>query len=107
MNLDEIRAAADAKYGPFPIEFAGGTVTLLAPLRLPEKKREQLSGLLAQTENDGLLDRYREVIRLAAKPGDPVAPLIKDIGDDIGVLAELINEYGRRSQVGEASPSAG
>jgi hypothetical protein len=107
MNLAEIRAAADAKYGPFPIEFAGGTVELVSPLRLPEKRRATLSALLEDQSADNQEERFREIIRAAAKPGAPVAALLKEVGDDLGVLAELVNEYARRSQVGEASPSAG
>ncbi|MEU9126581.1 phage tail assembly protein [Kitasatospora sp. NPDC048540] len=108
-TLDNIRAAAEAKYGSTDIELsAGSVVRLLNPLRLPKATREELQGLQDQMEADGADQEalMEGVIRLVAdnpKKGDA---LIAAIGGDLAVLAEIVETYSKSTQVGEASASA-
>jgi hypothetical protein len=106
-SLDNIRAAADAKYGSTDIEFGEGkTVKLLNPLRLPKAKRDALSDIAKRLESDTedqvvvLQDALRSASETAL-----VEELIEAIGDDLGVLMEIFTDYMEGTQAGEASAS--
>ena len=108
MQLDDIRRAADEKYGPYVIEgVEGGPVTLLNPIRLSKEKRANLTGL-QRVQEDPAADHdrlLRDMVRIVAESTSDAERLLEEIGDDNAVLAELLNAYGRAVQPGEASPS--
>ncbi|MFI2673991.1 phage tail assembly protein [Streptomyces albidoflavus] len=106
-TLDSIRAAAEAKYGSTDIDMPGGPVRLLNPLRLGGKAREKLKGLqdrlTDEAEDQEVL--MEETIRLVAESHPAAERLLKEVGGDLAVLAEIFERYSEGAQVGEASPS--
>lgn len=108
-TLDNIRAAADAKYGSTDIEIdEKTTVHLLNPLRLPKEKREKLVSLQDEMDKDGSdqEEMIAEAIRLVADHPKKAQALLDAVGDDLAVLAQIFETYGKGAQVGEASASA-
>lgn len=106
MKLDDIRAAAEAKYGSLDIELSDGkTVRLLNPLRLPKEKRDAMVLLQENAKGDGVdqVEVMTEMIRLAAETKGGADLLLKAAGGDLTVLAEIVAEYGKQTRVGEAS----
>ncbi|MGI5530153.1 phage tail assembly protein [Streptomyces syringium] len=106
-SLDDIRAAAEARYGSTDITLGDETVRLLNPLRLPKEKRLELSALQDRmgdedADQEALLS---EAIRLVADTPQSADRLLTAVNGDLGVLAELFERYGRGTQVGEASAS--
>lgn len=109
-SLDDIRAAADAKYGSTDIEFGDTVVHLLNPLRMPKAQRDKLVNIQKEMEGEGdEIDQvavFQNAIRTVAQTAAQANALIKAVGDDLGVLAEVFERYTEGQQVGEASPSA-
>ncbi len=110
-TLDDIRAAAEAKYGSTDIQVGDKTVRLLNPLRLPKVARNALVAVQKQLDNDGdaaELDQEEllsDAIRLVAETKAQAATLLTAVNGDLAVLAEIFATYGRSTQVGEASAS--
>lgn len=106
ITLDNIRQAADDKYGPFVVEgVPGGDVTLVNALRLSKDKRKKLTDM--QSDEDGDQDeKLRDMIRLVADSPASAKRLLDALGDDLAQLAVVLNEYGQAARLGEASPSA-
>lgn len=107
-SLDDIRAAAEARYGSTDIELGDTTVRLLNPLRLPKQKRDDLSALQDKLSADGADQEalMSEAIRLVADADKAADQLLGAVGGDLAVLAEIFDRYGKGTQVGEASASA-
>ncbi|WAB08720.1 tail assembly chaperone [Streptomyces phage Andris] len=108
-TLDAIRAAADAKYGSTDIELnEKTTVHLLNPLRLSKEKRAELASIQDEMEKDGAdqEELLANAIVLVADHPKKGEELIKAVGGDLAVLAEIFETYGKGAQVGEASASA-
>ncbi|GGU77197.1 hypothetical protein GCM10010211_48890 [Streptomyces albospinus] len=107
-SLDNIRTAAEAKYGSTDIELGDDTVRLLNPLRLPKAKRTALSQLQDRMggEDADQEELLSEAIRLVAEHPKAADKLLKEVGGDLAVLAEIFDRYGKGAQVGEASASA-
>ncbi|MFY1620039.1 phage tail assembly protein [Micromonospora sp. WMMD736] len=105
MKLDDIREAAEAKYGHLPVEVGDRTVRLLNPLRLPKTKRDEIAKLQERLKEEGADQEaiMRDMIRVTADTKAGADVLLKAIGDDLTVLAEVLGEYGRKTRVGEAS----
>lgn len=105
MKLDDIRAAAEAKYGSLDVEVGERTVRLLNPMRLPERKRAAMLALQEDAKADDVdqVEVMREMVRLASESTVGAELLLEAIGDDLAVLAEIFSEYGKRTRVGEAS----
>lgn len=105
MKLDDIRAAAEAKYGSLDIEVGDRTVRLLNPLRLPKTKRDAMIQLQDAMKDDGAdqVEGMRDMIRLAAESAFAAELLLDAVGDDLTILAEVFSEYGKQTRVGEAS----
>lgn len=103
-TLDDIRAAAEAKYGATEINFGDDVCRLLNPLRLAKEKRAQL--LAIQDQLDGEDADQEEVlgqaIRLVAESQPAANKLLKAVGSDLAILAEIFETYGKGTQVGEA-----
>lgn len=119
-TLDDIREAAEKKYGSLDITLRDGSeVVLRNPLRLSKAERKELNEIHEaygsdDEESDGEdadndLDEQEEfmdsVIRLVAARGKGDA-LIEEIGDRMDVKIELFNRYTNGGEMGEASASA-
>ena len=105
ISLQDIRDAADRKYGPLVIAgIDGGDVTLLNPLRLPAARRKEMTGL-DEVEDLDQDSKLRRIVELAAETPAQGKRLLKAVGDDMGLLAQLLENYGKGVQVGEASTS--
>ncbi|WP_328310254.1 phage tail assembly protein [Streptomyces sp. NBC_00442] len=107
-SLDDIRNAAEARYGSTDIELGDETVRLLNPLRLPRDTRTKLSQLQDDMggEDADQEELLSEAIRLVAEHAAAADKLLKAVGGDLAVLAEIFDRYGKGAQVGEASASA-
>lgn len=103
ITLADIQAAADRKYGPLLIDLGDGgdPIELPNPLRLTKAKRDKLAAL----DDEGDVDeRLAEIVKIAARPAD-AKRLLAVVGDDLPMLAEIVNNWTSSAQVGEASPS--
>jgi hypothetical protein len=108
VTLDSIRAAVEAKYGSYDIEYAEGkTVRLLNAIRIDKDKRAKLMELQAALKEDGADQAalLGDCMRAVADNKTRVEEMLKAIGSDLAVLVELFTEYGKATQVGEASAS--
>lgn len=107
-TLDNIRQAAEAKYGSVDIAIDENmTCRLLNPLRLPKEKREALVELqkVLDAEDTDQEATLSESIRIIAEKPVQAEALLDAIGDDLTLLAEIFETYSKATQVGEASPS--
>ncbi|WP_394615882.1 phage tail assembly protein [Lentzea sp. JNUCC 0626] len=112
-SLDDIRAAADRKYGSTDITVEDTTVRLLNPLRMKKAQRDKLIGVQkemeAGTDEAEDVDQvavFQQALRIVAQTPAQAKLLIDAIGDDLGVLAEVFERYTEGQSVGEASSSA-
>lgn len=111
-TLDDIRAAADAKYGSTDIDLGEGRVlVLLNPMRLTKEERAELKAVQDdvnedEVDEDAQLEGMREIIRVAARRSDLAEVLFAAIGDDVALLASVLEAYNKGTQAGEASASA-
>ncbi|UFD97954.1 tail assembly chaperone [Streptomyces phage Pablito] len=108
-SLDDIRAAADAKYGSTDIKVnETTTVSLLNPLRLPKAKRDELSSIQDKMDADGADQEalLAGAIVLVADHPKKGEALVKAVNGDLAVLAQIFETYSKGAQVGEASASA-
>ncbi|WP_329793884.1 phage tail assembly protein [Lentzea sp. DG1S-22] len=112
-SLDDIRAAADRKYGSTDITLGKETVRLLNPLRMKKAQRNKLIGIQKQMETEAgeaedvdQVAVFQEALRIVAQTPAQAKLLIDSIGDDLGVLAEVFERYTEGQSVGEASSSA-
>lgn len=113
-TLDDIRAAAERKYGSFDIEIADGEVVrLLNPMRMTKEKRAELARLqkrmeaLSSADEADLEDVDEEVVieemlTTVCESPAKAKKLIRALGDDLAVKIALFNEYGEQTQAGEA-----
>lgn len=107
-SLDDIRAAAEAKYGSTDIDLGNGEVlSLVNPLRLPKEKRERLSSIQDQSEETDEGDVMREAIRIVASDQGKAEHFLAIVGDDLAMLATVFSTYTEGTQMGEASASQG
>ena len=108
VTLDDIQAAADRKYGPFTVDMGDGqTCTLLNALRLSKDKRKKVLKLqdLQDEDAENVEDHLIEMVRLTAQSKADADRLLKAIGNDLALLAEILEQYGKASELGEASAS--
>lgn len=107
-TLDDIRAAAEAKYGSTDIDLGEfGILSLVNPLRLPKEKREALGKIQDRLSEDGVDqgDVMREAIRIVANDSIKAQRFLEIVGDDLGMLATVFSSYSEGAQMGEASAS--
>lgn len=106
-TLDDIRAAAEAKYGSTNIDLGNGdTLSLVNPLRLPKDKRDRLTAI--QKEIDGGKDQgdaMKDALRIVADSQEKCERFLAIVGDDLAMLATVFSAYVSGSQLGEASAS--
>ncbi|MGW3323881.1 phage tail assembly protein [Streptomyces virginiae] len=103
-TLDDIRAAAEAKYGATEINFGDDVCRLLNPLRLPKEKRTELLAIQDQLDGEDADQEavLGQAIRLVAESQPAANKLLKAVGSDLAILAEIFETYGKGTQVGEA-----
>ncbi|NUK41803.1 hypothetical protein HRW13_13110 [Streptomyces lunaelactis] len=106
-SLDDIRAAAERKYGSTEITFGEDVVRLVNPLRLPKARRD---ALMATQEKLGAEDADQaallaDAIRTIAESEKAADKLLDTVGGDLAILAEIFSHYGESTQAGEASAS--
>lgn len=103
-TLDDIKAAAEAKYGSTDIETPDGVTRLLNPLRLKKDKRDALSNLqdALDGEDSDQEAALADVVRTIAETPAQAESLLKMVGDDLAYLAVIINFYMEGTQAGEA-----
>lgn len=104
-TLDDIRAAAEKKYGSVDISIAEGqTVRLVNALRMSKERRDQVTAMQTELESDdvdheGIL---REILVLVAEDEEQGRALVEALGDDLGMLMSVFEYYNGETQVGEA-----
>jgi hypothetical protein len=107
-SLADIQAAAEAKYSSTKINISDSeTVELRNALRLGKDERKALTAVQGQLDEDGadqqdLMEQALVIVAASKAQGNA---LIKAIGGDLAVLAEVFAKYGEETQAGEASPS--
>ncbi|MFF3006355.1 phage tail assembly protein [Kitasatospora sp. NPDC057940] len=108
-SLDDIRAAAESKYGSTDITIGEDVVRLLNPLRLPKAKREELTALQDRLGEDDAdqEELLSHAIKLVAEHAAQAKKLLTAVSGDLAVLAEIFDRYAKGAQVGEASASQG
>lgn len=109
-QLDDIRAAAEAKYGSYDIMDGDNVlVSLLNPLKLDKQRREELAALQEEfSSEDTEIEQeeyFARVIRLVADSKRGADALLRMVGKDLTVLATILTQYREHTQVGEASDS--
>lgn len=114
-SLDDIRAAADAKYASTDITFvvAGEdrTLTLVNALRLNKAKRDELMAVQDSADDDTAEDKdqeemVRSMVRLVASNESVANEFLAQVGDDLALLMVVFDKYSKGTQLGEASASA-
>ena len=112
-TLDDIREAAEAKYGSTDIPVGDVLVRLLNPLRLTKEKRSALMAAQKDLEaNEGdeevdvdQVEVFQGILRLVAENEHQAEVLIAELGDDLAILASVFEMYSAGTQAGEASAS--
>ncbi|MEU3265117.1 phage tail assembly protein [Streptomyces bacillaris] len=106
-TLDDIRAAAERKYGSTDIVCGEDTVRLLNPLRLPKTRRDTLLGLQEEMgkEDADQAELLAQAIRTIAESEKSADKLLDAVAGDLAILAEIFGHYGESTQAGEASAS--
>ena len=120
-TLDDIRNAAEAKYGSTDIQVGDVLVRLLNPLRLSKTNRAALMATqkLLETKKEDSEDgaeveeveevdqeeTFHKIIVLVAETEFQAKALLDAIGDDLAQLASVFEMYSEGTQAGEASAS--
>jgi hypothetical protein len=106
-TLDDIRAAAEAKYGSTDITLSDGVVRLLNPLRLKKGNREELLAVQDKLNADGADQEHllAEALTLVAETPAAAKRLLKALDGDLAMLVEVFGRYSEGTQAGEASAS--
>lgn len=103
-SLDDIKAAADAKYGSTDIDFGDKTLVLTNALRLPEEKREILLSIQDDLQAEGAdqVALLRDALRAAATNDVVAEDFLAVVGDDLALLITVFDKYTSGTQAGEA-----
>jgi hypothetical protein len=103
-ELDDIKKAAEKKYGSTNIKIGGGVeVVLLNPLKLSKATRKKLSQVQENLdEGADEVDALVEALKLIVATPAMVDKLLDAVGDDAATLAEIFSIYQENSQPGEA-----
>lgn len=110
-TLDDIREAAETKYGSTFIEVGDETVELINVLRLPKEKRQIILNLSKEEKGadendiDATRDKLTSGLRAACRTEKQADVLLGALGDDTALVAEVFSSYTKETQAGEASPS--
>lgn len=101
-TLEDIREAADKRFGPTILKIKGGSVELQNFMRLPKETRKALADLDAEDVDDAE-EKFDQIIRLAAKTEAQASRLISAL--DLADKAAVIEMWTKGTQLGEARPS--
>lgn len=104
-SLDDIRSAAEAKYGSCDIVIDERTTAkLVNPLRLSKDKRAKLMSLQDALDEEGADQEalLKDALRTVAEHPAQAKALLAVVGDDLAVLAEVFSRYTAGTQAGEA-----
>jgi hypothetical protein len=104
-SLDQIREAAEAKYGSTDIDVGGRKISLLNPLRLPKRKRDKLTEIQAQLSGEAEVDQgalLEEALRCVAATESQARCLLDEVGDDLALLVSVFEKYSEGTQAPEA-----
>lgn len=114
-TLEDLQESAEAKYASMKIQLATGMLVLRNPMRMGaleraeltaiQKKKPEAADAEAEADLDGerVLDSYRKVLRLAADDKDLADTfLTKVIGDNLALLATVVETYSNTVKAGEA-----
>ncbi|WJN62714.1 tail assembly chaperone [Streptomyces phage phiScoe15] len=103
-SLDDIRSAAEAKYGSTDITFGDDVCRLLNPLRLPKEKRAELISIQSKLDGEDVDQEQvlADAIKLVAESEKAADKLLAAVGGDLAVLAQIFEHYGKGTQAGEA-----
>lgn len=102
-TLDDIRAAADAKYGSTDIEFGSDVLVLRNALKLSKEERKELMATQDKI-NDGADqdDLVIEALKLVAADKAVAQKFLDLVAGDMTVLSEVFSRYTQGTQAGEA-----
>lgn len=110
-SLDDLRAAADKKYAPTIIEAGDDKFVLPSILRMDPAARDKVSKLIASVEDwaedesaedlNEQLRVFEDLIEIAEENGRGTE-LVSLIGGDAAILIDLVTEWMKGSQAGEA-----
>lgn len=103
-TLDDLREAADAKYGSFLIHGVGPsgmTVELVNALRLPKEVRDRLNKL-EEDKSIGAEESIPEILKMIAKTPKQGDALLKALDGDLAIMALIFENYSKGTQAGEA-----
>lgn len=111
-TLDDIRKAAEAKYGSTNIAFDDGEVELVNVMRMEKGRRKELIALQDKLGDDDLeIDEQQDILlgclRLVCRTEKQADILTEALGDDLALIASVFEKYSSDSQMGEASGSQG
>lgn len=103
-TLDDIRAAAEAKYGSTDIDTGERTVSLLNPLRLGKLKRKRLNEIQQQLSEDDADQEalLADALRVVAATEGQARHLLDELGDDLALLVATFERYSEGTQAPEA-----
>lgn len=129
-SLDQIREAADKKYGDFVVDMGGGEeVRLRSGMRLSEDERKAVrnvekkhralrlkveaaqeaaeKGEELPEEDEVSLDSeiialLREQLRIVATDSNAAKKLLDAVGQDDGLLLTIVEQYAEATELGEA-----
>lgn len=112
-TLDDIRAAAEKKYGDLTIPLPEGDAVLVNVLRLSKDKRKALKEVQTKAEADAEDpetdsdegDVLRESVRIVTQTKEQADRLLAEVGDDLTMLAVIFEQYTGDTEMGEASAS--
>lgn len=104
LTLDDIRAAADKKYGSYPVTVDdGGEIALTNPLRMKKEVRDELTKLKSD-DFDDIIDYFEATFAKASSEAE-AKRIRKAFGEDPALYATLFELYSDGVELGEASPS--
>lgn len=110
IQLSDIQTAAEKKYGNLTIDIGDKAVVLRNPMRLSKAERKELFASF-KSEDDDETDRedgeehLDTVLTIVAASKADAKALLAALGDDLPAKAEVVAEYMKSAQVGEASAS--
>ena len=109
ITLDDIRAAAEAKYGSYVIVEDGHKIELRNVMRLSADARDRISALQDEMQGEDLQRPQEEILAeflaiLCATEGQ-AKKLTEAVGGDLAIMSIIFDGYTEATQLGEAEPS--
>lgn len=119
-TLDDIRDAAEAKYGSTWVVTDEQEIELVNLLRLPKEKRDVILSLSKKAEKpskgegeeseesvdiDEMRDDLKAGLTAACRTTEQANALMAFVGDDTALVMQVFTMYTKETQAGEASPS--